>query len=83
MMSAVAWSWRFSPTGQVLAHLDADAAELVGRADAGQHQQLRRLVGAGGDDHLALGPDLSAAAAADSTPTARVASNSTRVTSAR
>ena len=31
------------------------AAQLLGRADAGQHQQLRRHQRAGGDDHLAVG----------------------------
>ena len=41
--------------GLVEAHVDAERAQLVGRADAREHQQLRRLVGAGGQDHLALG----------------------------
>ena len=41
--------------GLVEAHLDAERAELVGRADAREHQQLRRLVGARAEDHLALG----------------------------
>ena len=37
--------------------LDGDAMlrELVGRADARQHQELRRHIGAGRDDHLGIG----------------------------
>ena len=38
--------------GLVDQHVDPVAAELVARADAGEHQQLRRLVGAGAEDDL-------------------------------
>ena len=51
--------------GEVLAHRglveqDVDLAQhqVLGRADAGEHQQLRRVVGAGAQDHLALGAEL-------------------------
>ena len=47
---------------QVVHHLDAVLAEMLGRADARQHQQLRRADGAGGDDDFALGPQQLAAA---------------------
>ena len=40
---------------QVLADGDPERRELVGRADPREHQQHRRLVRAGGEDHLALG----------------------------
>ena len=50
---------------QVLAHGDPEEPEVVRRADPREHQQHRRLVGAGGDDHLALGPDGLALAVAD------------------
>ena len=43
--------------GQVLADLDPEEREILGRPDAGEHQQDGRLVGARGEDHLALGPD--------------------------
>ena len=39
--------------GQVDAHGDAVRAQLRGRADARQHQQLRRVEGAAAQDHLA------------------------------
>ena len=42
---------------QVLAHRHAEQREVVLRADPREHQQHRRLVGAGGEDHLALGAD--------------------------
>ena len=38
--------------------LDLQQLELFGSADARQHQQLGRVVGAAGEDHLALGPEL-------------------------
>ena len=41
--------------GLVEPHVDAERGQLVGGADAGEHQQLRRLVGAGGEDDLAGG----------------------------
>ena len=43
--------------GQVDGDVDAEAGELVGRADAREHQQLRRVEHAGAQDHLALGDD--------------------------
>ena len=43
---------------QVLAHLDPERLEVLRRPDAREHQQHRRLVGAGGEDHLALGAQL-------------------------
>ena len=46
-----------SPDRQVGARLDPEPAQLLGRADAREQQQLRRLVGAGAEDHLALRPD--------------------------
>ncbi len=39
---------------------DAVLAQMRGRADARQHQHLRRAEGAGREDHLALGRDLVA-----------------------
>ena len=36
-------------------HLDFAHRQVLGRADAGEHQQLRRVVGAAAEDHLALG----------------------------
>ncbi len=50
--------------GQVLAHLDPERLEVLRRPDAGEHQQHRRLVGAGREDHLALGAQLLDLAAA-------------------
>ena len=44
--------------GQVDEAGDAVRPELVGRADAGQHQQLRGDQRARGDDHLAVGEGL-------------------------
>src|SRR5213076_1803223 len=35
--------------------LDQAGREVVGRPDPGQHQQLRGVVGAAAEDHLALG----------------------------
>ena len=50
------WSWRLRPTPrQVVARLHAGRAQLVGRADARQQQELRRADRAGGEQHLALG----------------------------
>ena len=42
---------------QVGDHVDAVLAQVAGRADAGQHQQLRRAEDAGAEDDLAVGPD--------------------------
>ena len=39
---------------QIDARVNAEAAQVVGGADAGEHQQLRRVEGAAGEDHLAL-----------------------------
>ena len=55
--------------GQVGDHRNAELPQLLGRADAGEHQQLRRGEGAGGEDRLALGHGhllATAAAVADS-----------------
>ena len=43
---------------QALAYGDPEWSELLLEADSGQHQQHRRLVRAGGEDHLALGAQL-------------------------
>jgi len=50
---------------QVLAHLDAQRAQVVGRADARVHEQHRRLVGARRQDHLALDAQLARDAVLD------------------
>ncbi len=51
------WSMRLAPTdGQVGDHVDALLAQVVGRADAGEHQQLGRADRARREDHLGLGP---------------------------
>jgi hypothetical protein len=42
---------------QVRHRRNLEAFKLVGVADAGQHQQLRRVDRAAGEDHLALGAD--------------------------
>ena len=39
--------------GQVGDDVDAEPAQLVAAADAGEHQQLRRIDRAAADDHLA------------------------------
>ena len=41
--------------GQVVDDLDADLAQVGRGADAGQHQQLGRVDGATGQDHLGVG----------------------------
>jgi hypothetical protein len=43
---------------EVLADLDPEELEILSRADARDHQQHRRLVAPGGEDHVALGSDL-------------------------
>ena len=40
---------------QIDHRLDADRAQMIGRADAGQHQDLRRVERAAAEDDLALG----------------------------
>ena len=49
---------------EVDAHVDPHRREMVGGPDPGEHQQHRRLVGAGREDHLALGADLDELVAA-------------------
>src|SRR5260221_12715123 len=44
-----------SDTREVMLDLDADLAQMVRRADAREHQQLRRADGTTGTDHLAFG----------------------------
>ena len=64
--------------GQVGADVDAEPAQLVGVADAGQLQQLRGVDGAAAEDHR-LGPRrVLPRRCWYSTPMARVPSNSTR-----
>ena len=41
--------------GEVVNDVDAELAQLVGRAVAGEQQELRGVVGAAGEDDLALG----------------------------
>ena len=48
---------------QVDRRRDADRAQVIGRTDAGEHQELRRAEGAGADDHLARGEGLAGLAA--------------------
>ena len=50
---------------QVRDDVDAVLAQVVGRADAGQHEQLRRVHRAAGEDHLGAGPGDVLAALAD------------------
>ena len=52
----------FADARQVDAHIDAEPAELVGRTDAGQHQQLGRFDRAATDDHLSAAVRRSGAA---------------------
>ena len=49
--------------GKRVAGRDAELSQRVGGADAGEHQELRGLVGAGAHQHFALRPDLAALAA--------------------
>src|SRR3979409_314207 len=46
-----------------MTYIDAERAQLIRRADAGQLQQLRRVVGPPGEDHFLAGADLSRDAA--------------------
>jgi hypothetical protein len=52
--------------GQCMAHLDAMRLQQFGRADAGQLQDLRRVIGTAGEDDLFVGPHLDRLAAAAS-----------------
>ena len=62
-------------------HRDAHVLQMLRRAQPGQQQQLRRAIGAAGDDHLAARARGAAALRGVwySTPTARLFSISTRV----
>ncbi len=70
--------------GQRVRDRYADAAEMVGVADPGQLQDMRRADRAAGQDHLGqrVGPLDPCPPRENSTPTARFPSNSTRCTSA-
>jgi hypothetical protein len=64
-------------------HLDAVLAQVAGRADARQQQQLRAVDRPAAQEHLAPGPDLTLAAVAQIPhPDGPPPSISTRVTSA-
>src|ERR1700730_3915232 len=54
-----------SDPGERNANGDVMASELLGRADAGQHQELRRVDRARGEDHLAFRPRGAARAVAN------------------
>ncbi len=43
--------------GAVVQYRDALVLEVRGRADPGEHQQMRRIIGAAGEDHFAGGAD--------------------------
>ena len=65
LRNAIGCSMRFAPTaGASRRDLDAVLAQMLRGPDAGEHQQLRRAVGAGAHDHLALGAALSTFTAA-------------------
>ncbi len=49
---------------EMMLHLDAERAQRLAVADAGELQDLRRADGAASQDHLAAGPDRSDAALA-------------------
>src|SRR5690606_21988710 len=49
--------------GGVVQHLDPVMSQVVGRADAREHQQLRRIDGAPAQQHLAPGPGVDPAPA--------------------
>ena len=51
------------PDRQIGHRLDADRAQMIGRADAGQHQQLRRIERAAAQDDLAIGHGIQPLAA--------------------
>ena len=67
---------------QVVHDRNADRPQMIGRADAGLQQQLRRADGAGRDEHLALARGSLACPLPStiSTPTARPFSTTIRVT---
>ncbi len=46
------------PDGQLVHCRQTDQLQVGGGADSAQEQDLRALVGAGAEDHLALGADL-------------------------
>ncbi len=57
------------PDREVADDLDAEGGQGGRGTDAGQHQELRGLVGPRAEDHLALGPyDLDGAAPLDLDP---------------
>ena len=73
----------FADASKIELWIDADRAQVIGRSDAGQHEKLRRAIGAGAQHDLALRVDLrDAAVTLELTPTARPLSMITRVASA-
>src|SRR4051794_16792575 len=55
---SITWSWRFWPDRQLVEGLHPQGRQRLGGPHARQHEQLRRVIGAGGQDDLALGADL-------------------------